>query len=165
MRRPMLLSGVILLVSCATPPKSTSEFRTAMLAGPAFSKQEGHQIDRDFSLVVSDVKRKSTECLNFGYTRTAGYGGNISQTTDVYHPRMKVVGNGKAEMTMQIERLPKSASAPEGGYYVFLADIQKIGADKTRMTMYGSSFPTWQAIFDALRGWAEGRNVKCPDTP
>ena len=165
MRKAIILFGVVLLASCSTPPKTVTEFRAAMLGGAAFSKQETHNINREFSVVVSDVKRKSTECLNFGYTRTTRYGVNMSQTTDIYHPRVRVVGNSKAEMTMQIERLPKSTSAPEGGYYVFLADIQKTGADKTRMAMYGSSFPTWQAIFDAIKGWAEGKNVKCPDSP
>jgi len=64
-----------------------------------------------------------------------------------------------------MERIPKSIGAPEGGAYVFLADIEQITAAKTRVSMYGTSFPTWQPIFDAIKGWGEGKNIKCPDTP
>jgi hypothetical protein len=61
--------------------------------------------------------------------------------------------------------MPRAKHDPDGGYYVFVADMEKTAANKTRMTMYGSSFPTWRPIFDAVKGWGEGKNVKCPDTP
>ena len=165
MRSAFILVCAVFLASCATAPKTVSEFREAMIKRPAFSKQEVHDISRDFSSVVNDVKRKSTECLQFGFRTTTQWGSNVSQTTSVFRPRVQVVGVGKAEMTMQMERQPKSSNAPEGGAYVFLADIGRATPAKTRITMYGTSFPTWQPIFDAIKGWSEGKNIKCPDTP
>ncbi len=67
---------------------------------------------------------------------------------------------------MQWERSPHSSSDPAGGYYVFLTDIERDGSNKTRLTQYGPSiFNAWQPIFDAVRGWGEGKNIPCPECP
>ena len=165
MQRLMIACCAVLLASCAAAPKTVTEFRAAMIQKPAFTKQEVHVINREFSVVVKNVERKSKECLGFGYTTTTTAGVGSRQSTVVYHPHVKVVGDGTAEMIMQMEHIPKAIGSPEGGAYVFLTDIKKMSATKTRITMYGTSFPTWEPIFSAIKGWAEGESVKCPDSP
>ena len=156
---------IVGLASCATAPKTVSEFRTAVSQGTAFMTQETHNINREFSIVVKNVESKSKECLGFGYTTRTTAGASLRQTTVTYHPTVKVVGNGKAEMFMQEKRTPQPVGSPEGGAYIFLADINRVSATQTRVTMYGPSFPTWKPIFRAIKGWAEGENVNCPNSP
>jgi hypothetical protein len=74
-------------------------------------------------------------------------------------------GTNKAEMYLQEERIPQPVGAPKGGAYMFLADMKQGTSGKTQMTLYGPSFATWQPIFDAVKGWSEGKNIKCPDSP
>jgi hypothetical protein len=73
-------------------------------------------------------------------------------------------GKTKAEMYIQEEHIPAAIGSPAGGAYVFLADM-KTSSSKTQMTIYSPSFPTWQPIVDAVKGWSEGKNIKCPDSP
>jgi len=166
MRWVLIVCAAPWLSSCAAAPKTVGEFRAAMSQGPAFTKQEAHDINREFSLVVKDVERKSKECLNFGYNRTQSTGiGTHHTTTIVYHPRVRMAGEGKAEMFLQMEHIPKAIGSPDGGAYIFLTDIKKTSPSKTHMNMYGPSFPTWRPIFNAVKGWGEGKNVKCPGVP
>ena len=106
-QRLMVACCAVLLAACAAAPKTVSEFRAAMIQKPAFSKQEVHDINREFSALVKNVERKSMECLAFGYTTTTTAGVGSRQSTVVYHPHVKVVGDGKAEMIM-----PNSSGNP-----------------------------------------------------
>lgn len=153
------------LAACAAAPKTVGEFRTAVSQGAALMTQESHTVSREFSAVVKNVESKSKECLGFGYTASTRAGASSRQTTVTYRPTVRVVGDGKAEMFMQEKRTPQPVGSPEGGAYIFLADIHRVSASQTRITMYGPSFPTWKPIFNAIHGWAKEENVKCPDSP
>jgi len=105
------------------------------------------------------------ECLHFSYEQTT-FNGNIHMTrTNIYNPKLVITGPGKAEMTMQWQRLPGNDYDPEGGYYVFLADIEKTENERTRLTMHGSSFFTWNPIYNAVYVWGQGKTIECPKTP
>jgi hypothetical protein len=166
MRKLMIMFCAVLLTACTTPPRTSQELREGNGNSIGLSKREAHDLKREFSLVVNDVRRESTECLRFAYTTSVTQGGvPLPDRMTFYNVSVKMIGSGKAEMTMQQDRKPRAKHDPEGGYYVFVADIEKIAANRTRMTMYGSSFFTWRPIFEAIKGWGEGKDIKCPETP
>jgi hypothetical protein len=165
MQNFLILIVAILLASCAPAPRSVAEFRQAMLGRPAMMKQESHTVNRELSVVVNDLGRKSKECLQFGYSSTTRAGASARSNTVVYHPHIRMNGKNKAEMFIQEEHIPQPVGSPKGGAYIFLADMKQATSAKTQMTLYGPSFPTWQPIFDAIKGWSEGKNIKCPDSP
>ncbi len=156
---------LLLLFSCAPAPQSVREFRDAMQTHPASMKQETHTANRNLSAVVSDLDRKSKECLQFGYSSTTRAGASARTNTVVYHPHIRMNGKGKAEMFLQEEHIPAAVGSPKGGAYVFLADLKQASASKTQMTIYSPSFPTWQPIIDAVKDWSDGKSAKCPDSP
>lgn len=157
---------ITVLSACTTPPRTAGELRDGKGNSIGLSKKETHDINKKFSSVVKNLKRKSEECLRFSYSTTSNYLGTVrSHGTTLYNENVKVVSKGKAEMTVQKDRMPRADHDPEGGYYVFLTDIKATSANKVRLTMYGPSFSTWQPIFNAVKGWAEGKNIKCPETP
>jgi hypothetical protein len=156
----LICAAAFLLNGCAPAPKNVKEFRDAMSKGAAFSKQETHIINRSFSEVHANVKRKSNECLHLGFTRSTTTNGMTHQSTMKFIPNVESTGKGKSALSIRMTN-----RGPKEGGYVFLADMETVAPNKTRMVMYGSSFPTWQPIFDAVRGWGAGRNVRCPDTP
>lgn len=166
MKKVLILICALVITACSTPPRTASELRDGKGSAMGLTKKETHVINRQFAKVVRDVEKKSMKCLRFAYSQTTTHGGvHTSQGTKFYNPKVTSVGRGKVEMTMQWDRLPRAKHDPEGGYYVFLADIEKISKSKTRMTMYGSSFSTWKPIFAAVKGWGQGKNIKCPETP
>jgi len=159
MQAIMILCCALWLASCTTPARTVGELR---LAKSAMTKEE-FTINREYAQVVSDVRRKSAACLEISLTKTAQNGGTISQSYVMYHPKVKTVGNGKAEMTLQWDRLPRAKHDPPGGYYIFLTDIERVAPNKTRLTQYGSSYFTSHTTFDAVKAWGEGKNLACPD--
>lgn len=165
MRNLMIFVVTILLASCVAAPKTVSEFRQVMQNRPAFMKEESHVINRELSVIERDLGRKSKECLQFGYSTSTRSGASARNNTVVYHPHIRTNGKNKAELFIQEERTPQPVGAPKGGAYIFLADLKQITSSKTQMILYGPSFPTWQPIFDAIKGWSEGKNIKCPDSP
>ena len=164
MKHCIILAALFLFAACVPAPQSVGEFRKAVQGHPSMIKEESHAVNRDLSTVVKDLDRKSQQCLQFGYSSTTRAGAAQRSNTVVYHPHVRMKGKDKAEMYIQEEHIPAAVGSPKGGAYVFLADL-KASAAKTQMTMYGPSFPTWQPIFDAVKGWSEGKNIKCPDSP
>lgn len=164
--RKLVISAVLLLfAACVPAPKSVNEFREAMQSHPAMMQEESHTASRNLSAVVKDLDRKSRECLQFGYASTTRSGAAQRSNTVVYHPHVKMRGQAKAEMYIQEEHIPAAVGAPKGGAYVFLADMKQASSGKTQMTIYSPSFSTWQPIVDAVKGWSDGKNIKCPDSP
>jgi len=140
------------------------QYATVSELRQSYSKREMHNLNRELSLVLNDVRRKSMECLQFSYAHVFQSGVNVSQNLTVYNVKAKMVGANKAEMTVQMDNRPRGA-AGSGGMYVFLADMEKTAGDRVRMTLYGPSLPSWEPIFAAVKGWGEGKNIKCPETP
>jgi len=165
MQKLVILLVPFLFASCVPAPKSVNEFREAMQSHPSMMKEESHAVNRDLSVVVKDLDRKSKECLQFGYKSTTRAGASARSNTVVYHPHVRMSGKAKAEMFIQEEHIPAAIGSPKGGAYVFLADMKQASSSKTQMTIYSPSFPTWQPIIDAVKGWSEGKNIKCPDSP
>ncbi len=159
MQATMIMCCTLWLASCTTPARTISELR---LAKSSMIKEE-FTINREYAQVVSDVRRKSAACLELRISKTVQNGVNYSQNTFIYHPKVKTVGNGKAEMTLQWDRLPRAEHDPSGGYYIFLTDIERVAPNKTRLTQYGSSYFTSHTTFDAVKAWGEGKNLACPD--
>jgi hypothetical protein len=156
----MILVCTLSLISCSTLPRTAEELRGGQDGGVGVSKRGTHLIDREFSLVVRDVERRSKECLDTAYTVTSGpYG---AQNSTFNRVSMKAVGSGKAVLTIQWDRMPRASHDPDGGYYLFVADINKTQASKTSITIYGSKYYPWESAYDAIKGWGEGKNIRCP---
>jgi hypothetical protein len=51
---------------------------------------------------------------------------------------------------------------PEGGLYYIVADATPIDRGRTRVDIYGPSIGA-DTLVRAIRNWATGENVGCPD--
>ena len=51
---------------------------------------------------------------------------------------------------------------PDGGYHLFVADTQPTGPNQTKIDIYRPK-TGYQHITQAIKGWATGDNVGCPD--
>ncbi len=51
---------------------------------------------------------------------------------------------------------------PDGGYYLLVADASPINKTKTRIELYRPSLGHG-VLIQAVKNWATGENVGCPD--
>ena len=159
----LVIPTTILMGGCGPVPQNAAELRTAIDKGSG--KKDVSEVDRPLATVSNSFEEMGPKCFNKRVestsTRSGPYGG--SSHTMVWDYRVKVTRlASKTEMSLQQEFVGGVISpntAPEGGFYVLVADAEPAG-NKTRITIYGSS--AQDTLFDAIKAWAEG-GTDCPD--
>lgn len=158
-----LAAALLMLQACGGMPQNAEEFRKAV-PGAMMTKTDSYEVNRPLRDVAATFQRKATECLNMS-VRT------VSQTTTSYQNilteyRSTVLAGGeRAELHLQ--QLHKSgvlypSKPPEGGAYIIVADAYPLPGNRTRMQLYGPSMG-YDVVYRAIRGWAAGDNLGCPD--
>ena len=167
MRHVVILGAVVLpalLSGCVTShPQTAEEFRKAV-PGAFMAKVETMEVDRSYEEVSRTIEEKAPECLNVAI-RT------VSQTTTSYQvivteykPTVRVTDR-RTELHVQQHHkqgVLKVTKEPEGGYYLLVADATPVAGGRTRLDVYGPSIG-YDTLKRAVRGWATGENVGCPD--
>jgi hypothetical protein len=154
---------VSLLCACGQMPQNAEEFRKAA-PGAFMAKTESYEVNKPFRDVAAAFRRKAPECLNVE-VRT------VSQTTTSYQNILTsykptvVVNSERAELHLQ--QLHKTgvmypSKPPEGGAYIIVADAYPLAGNRTRIQLYGPS-KGYDVVYRAIRGWASGENMGCPD--
>jgi hypothetical protein len=156
----ILIVAAFLMVGCVTPPQTSRELREGVMAGRMMTKMDHKDVNRPVSEVFQDVKKNADKCFNVRVTgSTPGTYGPQTQSS-TYRSRSRMTGKTKGEMVMQMEARA-SGKMPEGGYFVLLADMEETSANKTRVTVYGSSVG-YGDVFQAIFEWAQGKDRACP---
>jgi hypothetical protein len=159
----MAAAGSVLLQACGGMPQNAEEFRNAV-PGAMMTKTESYEVNRPMREVAATFQRKAPECLNLS-VRT------VSQTTTSYqnilteYKSTVVAGGERAELHLQ--QLHKTgviypSKPPVGGVYVIVADAHPLAGNRTRVQLYGPSMG-YDVVYRAIRGWASGENLGCPD--
>ena len=162
-RRLMLLPPLVLLLSACTIPMNTSEFRQAAKANAALLTAESFEVNRPFAEVARILKEKGPECLDFriGSAKINMLGGS---SNPVYYAQTKqtvLVSKDKAELSFQVKYNGTITQEPEDGSYFMVADAYRVGKNKTRVDVYRRT--KVDLLLEALKGWASGENLGCPD--
>ncbi len=150
-------------VACAPMPQTAEEFRKAV-PGAVMAKTDSYEVNRSVKDVAATFRRKAPECLNVS-VRT------VSQTTTSYQNilteyKPTVMVNGE-RAELHVQQLHKTgviypSKPPEGGIYLLVADAYPLPGNRTRIETYGPS-RGYDVLYRAVRGWASGDNVGCPD--
>ena len=150
-------------VACAPMPQTAEEFRKAV-PGAVMAKTDSYEVNRSVKDVAATFRRKAPECLNVS-VRT------VSQTTTSYQNilteyKPTVMVNGE-RAELHVQQLHKTgviypSKPPEGGIYLLVADAYPLPGNRTRIQTYGPS-KGYDVLYRAVRGWASGDNVGCPD--
>ena len=150
-------------VACAPMPQTAEEFRKAV-PGAVMAKTDSYEVNRSMKDVAATFRRKAPECLNVS-VRT------VSQTTTSYQNilteyKPTVVVNGE-RAELHVQQLHRTgvmypSKPPEGGIYLLVADAFPLPGNRTRIQTYGPS-KGYDVLYRAVRGWASGENVGCPD--
>ena len=154
--------SLTLLSACASSPMSPNEHREAAKSGRTFFTTESFEVKRPFAEVAKTFKKMAPECLSFTLAHTQkpviGFGSSTRQYA-TGKPTVLISPN-KAELHFQTQFKNVVVKEPKGGTYYLIADAYPIGNGKTRVDIYRAQV---QLVADAVKGWATGENLGCPD--
>ncbi len=165
----LFTSAVFLIISgCsfAPTPQNAAEFRKVVADGTFGSSLETIEIKRPYYKVARTLKKKSKECLNIKLIKTKCVNRSCTDYHDTYTPTILSKKN-KTEIHVQWERDPWNAigsgEPPAKGMYIGVFDVVPDGKNKTKLTVYGPSIEHLTTVHKAVKHWADGSNLGCPD--
>ena len=159
----LLPIAALLLSGCAGAPKSADTFRAQVSARGPFKIIDRFEVARPFGEVAATLRKKTDECLHvrMNWHTTGSVVGRSG--THTYKPTF-IAGANKAELHVQMKRQGGvvEMGAPPDGYYRVVLDAAAAGPARTKIDMYVDSIDD-NVIRNALRGWAQGTQLGCPD--
>ena len=155
--------GCVLLAACVQMPQTAEEFRKAV-PGAMMTKTESYEVNRPVKDVAATFRRKAPECLKVAVRTVSQTTGSYQNILTEYTPTV-VVTDQRTEL--HVQQLHKTgvlypSKPPAGGTYILVADAFPVAAGRTRIQLYGPS-KGYDVLYRAIRGWATGDNLGCPD--
>lgn len=156
--------AALALSGCVTShPMNAQEFREAVPG--AFSADfEAFEVNRSFEDVAATFQEKAPSCLSGRIKTTSQTNTSYQVIVTRYTPTVQVSAE-RAEIHLQQHHeqgVLKISEEPENGYYMLVTDAYPIDASHTRIEMFRPAFG-YKHIIQAIKGWATGDNMGCPD--
>lgn len=164
LRRLSPVASVLLCSACFSMPQTADEFRQAV-PGSFSAKHQSYELDRSYARIGASLRRRASECLNVAVEVTTTGHSSASHWIDEYKPTV-IVGKQRTELHLQQHKkqanLFKPHKEPEGGYYMLVVDVEKLGRNKVRVDMYAPRLG-YSHLVEAVDGWIRGTSDLCPD--
>ena len=161
----------LIMSGCATVPmpQTAAEYRQGFAQGGFGAKLESYTVNRPYSKVANTFKKNSKKCLNITVKKSKCLNNNCQDYLTKYTPTV-LSNKKKIELHVQWERTPwdstflgTSGQPPAGGVYITVVDAVPAGKNKTKITVYGPSLDHLRTVPNAIKKWADGTNLGCPD--
>ncbi len=160
----LAITAFVGLTGCAQMPypQNAAEYRSQVSA-PYIEKLE---VERPFSTVSDVLKRKSIECLNATVVRQWKENYVPRKIKVRYRSAMRQNATG-TELQVQVDDgfRPVGQKVPPGGMYIVVADLHRVGTDRTRVEIYGGGDWYYKSVGEAIKKWAAGSSLACPNLP
>lgn len=167
MKISIILSAVLLTLigsGCSLKqPQSAAEFRKEA-PGAFMATKDTYIVNRPYSNVSSTFKKQAPKCLS-GRVRTESRTNTSYQVIVTKYTPTVIVGKNKTELHLQQlheQGVMNVSKVPEKGYFMMVIDAMPESKSKTRIDYYGPSMG-FENITKAIKGWATGKNMGCPD--
>ena len=161
---PVLLASIAVTSGCVTShPQSAAEFRTAV-PGAFMATVEKYEVQQPFHKVAERFQKMAPRCLDVSVKTVSQSTTSYQVIVTDYKPTV-IVQQDRAELHVQqhfAQGVMTVTEEPPGGYYLMVFDAIKMDANRTRIEYYGPSAGQ-DAMIKAIKGWASGSNVGCPD--
>lgn len=155
---------IAVLTGCVTShPQNAIEFRAAV-PGAFLAKVGKYEVSQPFQKVASRFEKMAPKCLNVTIKTVSQSTTSYQVIVTEYKPTV-ILSEDRAELHVQqhhAQGVMKITEEPEGGYYLMVVDVIKVDEGTTRIEYYGPSVGH-ESIIKAIKGWASGENVGCPD--
>lgn len=167
MNKIALLSCFVVSVfisGCAIKhPQSAAEFRLAA-PGAFMAKTESYVVKQPLNAVARAFKKQAPKCLDARIRTESRTSTSYQVIVTKYNPTV-VVSKNKAELHLQQlheQGVMNVSKVPEKGYFLMVVDAIPVSKSETRIDYYGPSVG-FDNITKAIKGWATGKNMGCPD--
>ena len=154
----------LLMTGCSIKhPQTAEEFRQGV-PGAFMAKTESYEVNRPFKKVASAFKKQAPKCLSARVRTESRTNMSYQVIVTKYNPTVKVSKN-KAELHLQQlheKGVMNVSKVPDKGYFLMVVDAVPVSKNKTRIDYYGPSMGV-ETITKAIKGWATGKNMGCPD--
>jgi len=166
--KPAIAVSLALLAGCAAlqPSQTAEEFRRA--ASAALLPRSGViEVDRPLHDVAAAFAKKAPECLDGTVTATTKTITNYQEIIRTYVATYKptvVVAPERVELHVQWHTKGEIhvSPVPDGGAYRLVVDAYPVAGSRSWLQWFdvtaGQDF-----LLDAIKGWATGQNMQCPD--
>ncbi|MEN8251009.1 MAG: hypothetical protein ABFS32_18900 [Bacteroidota bacterium] len=146
--------SILVLAGCLSFPQNVKEFMDH-----AGTDQESFT-QKPIASVVTKNSKLFMKCFDATYTlRPAGYALG-SGTKIVFTPKI-FKEDEVVFFTLQKEGGSLAAGAPENGMYIFSAKVEKISAEKTKITT--SAYYMDENIETTFHEWSADKTEECPN--
>ena len=144
-------------------PQNADEFRKE-LPGAFLGEVEKFEVDRSFTDIGKTFQKMAPKCLDVTIKSTSQTSTSYQVIVTKWNPTVKVT---KQKAELHIQQLHEQGvmnvyKVPPGGYYMMVVDATPTGENKSQVTMYRSSVGN-DTLVKAIKGWASGKNLGCPD--
>ena len=148
---------------CVSHPQTAEDFRKAVPRAMT-AKVESFEVDRPLNHVADTFQKMGPNCLSKTIRTTSHTKTSYQVIVTTYKPTVLVTAK-KAELHVQLHHnqgVVNVSKEPPGGYYLLVADAVPTAQSKTRIDLYRPSVGHG-VLVQAIRNWATGENVGCPD--
>lgn len=174
MHKLLSITSVMLFIlsGCAVhpTPQNAEEYRKVVRDGAYGTLIETYIVSSPYSTVSNRINKKAKKCLNKTFTKRVCT--STRSSTDCHDTSISFIptvrkAKGKMELHMQRKSNPDTTiyvggEPPASGMYTSIIDIEPAGRNKTKITVY-SPEDFYKETPDAVRHWAEGTNMGCPE--
>lgn len=144
-------------------PQNREEFVKAVKSGARGVRMETFTLDRSFDEVYRTLEARCTPCLDVMVKRSGMVGGTMEVSSSDYNPTLRRLSADRAEFSLQVVHRPRAIGevTGPGGLYLMAADVKRVGAKTTEVTLYRPSMG-YKDIYRSLMAWADGKSNDCP---
>lgn len=153
-----------LLSGCAGHmPQTADEFRKE-LPGSFLGEVERFKVNRSYADVGRSFQKMAPQCLDVRIKSTSQTSTSYQVIVTKWNPTVKI-DDHKAEL--HIQQLHEQGvlnvyEVPDKGYFMMVVDAVPLKNNSSEVIMYRSSVSN-KALIKAIKGWAAGENIGCPD--
>jgi hypothetical protein len=144
-------------------PQTADEFRQEV-PGAFMGMVEKFEVDRSYTEVGKSFQKMAPQCLDVRIKTTSQTNMSYQVIVTKWNPTVKITDQ-RAEL--HIQQLHEKGvlnvyEVPDKGYYTMVIDAIPVGKNSSQIVMYRSSVGN-KALVKAIKGWATGKNIGCPD--
>ena len=155
----VVLASILLIgaMACGPLPQTRAEFAIFGEAGRDAIVKETRIVQHPFERLVELMTDRTQRCLNIGFTLD---GSPVS-----YRSTFEAQGEGRAELTVQRYTTGYAQQIPEGGPFVFTADLRSLGGGQISVVTHRYRYKAHQGLNATIDRWLQGEAVGCPEMP
>jgi hypothetical protein len=160
-----VFATVLLFSGCALEPKTADQLRDNVKNKATFTSRDVFEVKKPYRQVSDTLKKKWMECLDSTGTSSFHRGGNtFGSMTHIYKPKVAVTEQS-TQLTLQHKVTGTGISQlnpPPDGFFIIVADVYPVDKNTSRVDVQKQT-PAYADAMKAIRNWAEGTNMGCPD--